>query len=170
MNALDGYDRSRARDYARESRPLEIFGCSREELDLRDYFTAPEELPERLEGLDLVWALGGNAFVLARAMTQASFRGAVQEHWHRPEFTYGGYSAGACVAGPDLQGSASSMTRPSCLKAIRRPSHRNTSAWCPTGSFPTGDPNTVTPKARSEPPPTLPRAGCRTTAHATGRR
>jgi dipeptidase E len=104
LNALDEYGRSRARDYTRESCTLETFGYTCEELDLRDYFTAPEELPERLDGLDLVWALGGNAFVLARAMTQAGFRDALQEQLHRPEFTYGGYSAGACVTGPDLQG------------------------------------------------------------------
>ncbi|WP_405638043.1 peptidase E [Streptomyces sp. NBC_00056] len=104
LNALDEYVGSRARDFARESRALQTFGCTCEELDLRDYFNAPEGLPERLDGLDLVWALGGNAFVLARAMTQSRFRDALQEQLHRPEFTYGGYSAGACVAGPDLQG------------------------------------------------------------------
>lgn len=104
LNALDEYGRSRARDYARERRTFETFGYSCEELDLRDYFSAPQELPGRLADLDLVWALGGNAFVLARAMTQAGFRDALQEQLHRPEFTYGGYSAGACVAGPDLQG------------------------------------------------------------------
>jgi dipeptidase E len=104
LNALDEYGRSRARDYARENRTFETFGYSCEELDLRDYFSAPRELPKRLADLDLVWALGGNAFVLARAMTRAEFRDALQEQLHRPEFTYGGYSAGACVAGPDLQG------------------------------------------------------------------
>jgi dipeptidase E len=104
LNALDGYGPSRARDYAREHRTFEAFGYFCEELDLRDYFSAPEELPERLAGLDLVWALGGNAFVLARAMTRAGFRAALHEQLHRPEFAYGGYSAGACVAGPDLQG------------------------------------------------------------------
>jgi hypothetical protein len=51
VNALDEYGRSRARDYARESRTLETFGCSCEELDLRDYFAAPEE---RLDSLDLI--------------------------------------------------------------------------------------------------------------------
>ncbi len=104
LNALDGYGDSRDRDYARENRTLENFGYSCEELDLRDYFAAPDELPERLAGLDLVWVLGGNAFVLARAMTQAGFRDALQKQLDRPEFLYGGYSAGACVAGPDLQG------------------------------------------------------------------
>lgn len=104
LNALDGFGRSRDRDYARERRTLETFGYTCEELDLRDYFSAPKELPERLADLDLVWALGGNAFVLARAVAQAELRVALQEQLHRPEFTYGGYSAGACVAGPDLQG------------------------------------------------------------------
>ena len=104
LNALDQYGDSRSRDYARENDTFETFGYHCEELDLRDYFSAPTELSKRLADLDLVWALGGNAFVLARAMTQAGFRDALQAQLHRPEFTYGGYSAGACVAGPDLQG------------------------------------------------------------------
>ncbi|GAB2685033.1 hypothetical protein GCM10027271_54410 [Saccharopolyspora gloriosae] len=57
-----------------------------------------------MAGLDLVWVVGGNAFVLARAMTQAGFRDALAAQFPRREFTYGGYSAGACVAGPDLRG------------------------------------------------------------------
>ncbi|MDV9172270.1 Type 1 glutamine amidotransferase-like domain-containing protein [Streptomyces sp. W16] len=130
LNALDEYGPSRTRDYARESHTLETFGYSCEELDLRDYFAAPAELPERLDALDLVWTLGGNAFVLARAMTQAGFRDALQEQLHRPEFTYGGYSAGACVAGPDLQGidliddptvlpeGYPSTTAPECLRLM----------------------------------------------------
>jgi dipeptidase E len=104
LNALDQHGQTRTRDYDRERRTFEKFGYACEELDLRDYFTAPEELPQRLADLDLVWALGGNAFVLARAVTQAGLRDALHEQEHRPEFTYGGYSAGACVAGPDLQG------------------------------------------------------------------
>src|SRR3954466_1711970 len=86
LNALDEYGDSRARDYDRERRTLQSFGYSGEELDLRDYFAAPDELPERLNSLDLVWALGGNAFVLARAMTQARLREALQKQAHRPEF------------------------------------------------------------------------------------
>ncbi|WP_093623100.1 Type 1 glutamine amidotransferase-like domain-containing protein [Streptomyces sp. 3213.3] len=64
---------------------METFGYSCEELDLRDYFGASAEFPERLA-------------------TRAGFRDALQEQLHRPEFTYGGYSAEACVAGPDLEG------------------------------------------------------------------
>ncbi|WP_192583423.1 Type 1 glutamine amidotransferase-like domain-containing protein [Streptomyces albicerus] len=104
LNALDEHGSSRGRDLGREIRTLETFGYSCDELDLRDYFSDPDELPRRLADLDLVWALGGNAFVLARAMTQSGFAHAVKAQLHRPEFVYGGYSAGACVAGPDLRG------------------------------------------------------------------
>ncbi|MFH8573727.1 Type 1 glutamine amidotransferase-like domain-containing protein [Streptomyces sp. NPDC017993] len=104
LNALDGFGRSRTRNLARESRTLETFGYSCEELDLRDYFSAAAGLTHRLADLDLVWALGGNSFVLARAMTQSGFGDALKEQLVRPEFAYGGYSAGACVTGPDLQG------------------------------------------------------------------
>lgn len=66
--------------------------------------SSPDALAERLAGLDMVWALGGNSFVLARAMDAAGFRVALRRQAGRSEFVYGGYSAGACVAGPDLQG------------------------------------------------------------------
>lgn len=104
LNALDEHGPSRTRNLAREIRTLETFGYSCEELDLRDYFSGAEGLPDRLADLDLVWALGGNAFVLARAMTQCRFSAALKKQVHRSEFTYGGYSAGACVTGPDLEG------------------------------------------------------------------
>ncbi|WP_243788576.1 Type 1 glutamine amidotransferase-like domain-containing protein [Saccharopolyspora gloriosae] len=104
LNALDADGRSRYRDCDRERRTIEGFGYSCEELDLRDHFEESEELPRRLTELELVWVVGGNAFVLARAMAQAGFRDALAEQFPRPEFTYGGYSAGACVAGPDLRG------------------------------------------------------------------
>jgi len=104
VNALDQYGPSRARDLGRESGTWEGFGYRCEELDLQEYFTAPDRLAARLSELDLVWAMGGNAFVLARAMTASGFGAAVREQLRRPEFVYGGYSAGACVAGPDLRG------------------------------------------------------------------
>ena len=104
LNALDQFGSSRARDYGRERHTFETFGYECEELDLRDYFSAPDELTQRVADLDLVWALGGNAFVLARAVTQARLGAALRAQVERPEFTYGGYSAGACVAGPDLRG------------------------------------------------------------------
>ncbi|MHA6617849.1 Type 1 glutamine amidotransferase-like domain-containing protein [Pseudonocardia sp. DLS-67] len=104
LNALDAFGPSRARDFGREADTWEAFGYRCEELDLREYFADRDGLAARLSGLDLVWAMGGNAFVLARAMTGSGFGAAVREQLDRPDFGYGGYSAGACVAGPDLRG------------------------------------------------------------------
>jgi dipeptidase E len=104
LNALDEYGEGRVRDLGREVSTWESFGYRCEELDLRAYFSAPEELKQRLADLDLVWVLGGNCFVLARAMTRSAFGAALQAQAHRPDFVYAGYSAGACVAGPDLRG------------------------------------------------------------------
>jgi dipeptidase E len=105
LNALDEFGPSRDRDLAREKRTLEAFGYACEEVDLREYFSANDTLHERINTLDMVWALGGNAFVLARAMHQSGFTDVVTQELHdRPDFVYGGYSAGACVAGPDLDG------------------------------------------------------------------
>ncbi|MFF7335765.1 Type 1 glutamine amidotransferase-like domain-containing protein [Streptomyces sp. NPDC008163] len=104
LNALDAQGTSRNLNLPREIRTWESFGYTCEELDLRDHFSAPDGLTGRLAALDLVWVLGGNAFVLARAMTQARFGDALREQRHRPDFVYGGFSAGACVTGPDLRG------------------------------------------------------------------
>ncbi|GHJ35285.1 Type 1 glutamine amidotransferase-like domain-containing protein [Streptomyces sp. TS71-3] len=104
LNALDQYGSSRNRDFSREDRTLASWGYQCEELDLRDYFSAPATLSTRLATLDMVWALGGNAFVLARAMNACGFGPALRQRTSTAQFTYGGYSAGACVAGPDLRG------------------------------------------------------------------
>jgi dipeptidase E len=104
LNALDELGAARNRELGREIRSLEDLGYACDELDLRQYFGEPGRLAERLHGLDLVWAVGGNSFVLARSMAQAGFGAAVRQRLDDPSFVYGGYSAGACVAGPDLAG------------------------------------------------------------------
>ncbi len=104
LNALDAFGHSRDRDLERHVLDFTSLGYRTEELDLRDYFEHPNRLPGRLDPLDLVWVVGGNAFVLARAMQQAGFVGALHSHRNGETFTYAGFSAGACVAGPDLRG------------------------------------------------------------------
>jgi dipeptidase E len=104
LNALDEYAATRETNLGREVSRLEELGYACEELDLRTYFDAPDRLAERLGDLDLLWAVGGNVFVLARAMSAAGFGPVVRERLDDPDFVYGGYSAGACVAGPDLAG------------------------------------------------------------------
>lgn len=100
LNACDAFDEPR-RVWDREAADLRSLGFEPEEVDLRTYFGDAAGLRSRLVAYSLVWVVGGNAFVLARAMTAAGFAEAAG-----PDLVYAGYSAGACVAGPDLQGIA----------------------------------------------------------------
>lgn len=104
LNALDEFGPTRDRSLDRELRPLADLGYACDELDLRRYFGETEALAGRLAELDLVWAVGGNSFVLARAVAASGFVDAVHMRLADPAFVYGGYSAGSCLAGPDLAG------------------------------------------------------------------
>jgi dipeptidase E len=74
------------------------------DLDLRDYFHRPEILEIALLGVQLVWAVGGNAFLLRRAMQSSGFEKIIRQRLNQNNLTYGGWSAGAVVAGPTLKG------------------------------------------------------------------
>ncbi len=73
-------------------------------LDLRDYFGDPKGLRAKLSQFDLVWVTGGNAFVLRRAMKQSGFDDVIVDMLDSDEIVYGGFSAGAVVAAPSLEG------------------------------------------------------------------
>jgi dipeptidase E len=73
-------------------------------LDLRSYFADFEGLRNRLDMYDLVWVVGGNSFVLARAMTRSRFGQAAFEPLDDGRLVYAGYSAGICVTASDLEG------------------------------------------------------------------
>ena len=83
---------------------LGSLGLETEELDLRRYFGQPEALEAKLGEFDLVWVMGGNAFVLRRAMKQSGFDDVITGMLERDEIVYGGFSAGAVVAAPTLRG------------------------------------------------------------------
>jgi len=83
---------------------LASLGMATAELDLRDYFGNAPALQEKLAEFDLVWATGGNAFVLRRAMKQSGFDDVITDMLDRDEIVYGGFSAGAVVAAPSLRG------------------------------------------------------------------
>ena len=104
LNALDQFGPSRARDLDHEAADLRGIGYAGDELDLRVFFGEGKSLTERLSQYDLVWVVGGNSFVLARAMTASGFADALTAQSGREAFAYAGYSAGAVVAGPDLEG------------------------------------------------------------------
>ena len=107
-NALDNIS-----DMARELYRTEVYdpvaefaalGIATETLDLRDYFGDPAGLRARLRQFDLVWVMGGNAFILRRAMQQSGFDEVIVELLDNDEIVYGGFSAGAVVAAPSLEG------------------------------------------------------------------
>ncbi len=83
---------------------LASLGIAARDLDLRDYFGAPERLPDALARFDLVWVVGGNAFTLRRAMRQSGFDRIIVQMLDQDMIAYGGFSAGAVVAAPALHG------------------------------------------------------------------
>ena len=104
FNACDGYGRDRLQKLPRERDDLKQRGFDCEELDLRLYFGDFDGLCDRLTRYDLLWVVGGNAFVLAKAMTVSRFAGAVEGLIADERLVYAGYSAGTCVTAPDLEG------------------------------------------------------------------
>jgi dipeptidase E len=105
MNATDDYAPDRRTDYVESNRSqLANLGFQATELDLRDYFGSPELLATTLDEYGLVWAVGGNSFVLRRAMAYSGFDRAATDRVGAGSLIYSGFSAGAVVAAPSLRG------------------------------------------------------------------
>lgn len=85
-------------------RALSGAGLSPVELDLRAYYADPEALVEVLARLDMVWATGGNVFVLRKALKRSRLDELLLARLRDDSLAYGGCSAGACVPGPTLRG------------------------------------------------------------------
>jgi dipeptidase E len=107
-NALDFIaGDSRARYATTVYDPVKEFarlGIQAEYLDLRSYFCAKTSLGDVLKGYHLVWVLGGNAFLLMRAMVASGFDRVIRTMLADDAIAYGGFSAGAVVAAPTLRG------------------------------------------------------------------
>lgn len=71
-------------------------------VDLRFYFGRPEALRDMLRRYKVIWTLGGNAFLLRRAMRQSGFDVMIAGLLNAG-MVYSGWSAGACVAGTSLK-------------------------------------------------------------------
>jgi dipeptidase E len=107
----NGYDGASA--MAREIYRTEVYdplaefktlGLDPQEVDLRAHFGDAASLRQRLAPYDLVWVMGGNSFVLRRAMKQSGFDRIIRDMLESDAIAYGGYAAGAVVAGPTLRG------------------------------------------------------------------
>ena len=108
--AVIGNARDQLIGYEREIRmqqehdDLRALGLQTEEVDLRDFFSAPQMLPQQLERFACIWMRGGNTFLLRRALAQSGGDLFLQSLRDDPDFICAGYSAGACVMSPTLQG------------------------------------------------------------------
>lgn len=107
-NAVDYIPREDRLAYARDVfdpvAHFQSFGLAASDLDLRDYFGRSAELELALAKVRLVWANGGNAFLLRRAMAQSGLDRILRERVAAGTLIYGGWSAGSVVAGPTLKG------------------------------------------------------------------
>jgi dipeptidase E len=107
-NALDLIPDESRRSYARNVHDplagLADMGFSPFDLDLRRWFGDAAGLERELADVDMVWAVGGNTFLLRRAMAQSGLDAILQRRLAEGSLAYGGWSAGACVAGSSLRG------------------------------------------------------------------
>lgn len=105
LNAADNSDDERRASYvASQIEELATLGIDSEELDLRNYFNRNQELKAKLSNYDLVWVVGGNSFLLIRAMKQSGFDKLIAPLVENDAIIYAGFSAGAVVATPTLRG------------------------------------------------------------------
>ena len=104
-NAKDDLSVGERRENTRLKREeLEEIGLPCEELDLRDYFGKKELLENKLRDVGLIFAYGGSAFILRRAMAYSGLDELLVEGLMHDRFVYGGSSAGTMVITPSLHG------------------------------------------------------------------
>jgi dipeptidase E len=103
-NAIDNVREVREEHLHEQLTGLRRLGLDAEELDLRECFRDARRLALRMSAVGLVWVTGGNAFLLRRAMRYSGFDQYISDRTGEDLLVYGGYSAGACVAGPTLRG------------------------------------------------------------------
>jgi dipeptidase E len=104
MNALDNRPEAREKWRSGQRQKLETLGLTVSDLDLRDFFAMTDRLRGALEGFDMVWINGGNAFILRRAMKLSRMDEAILSLLDRDEIVYAGFSAAAVIASHSLRG------------------------------------------------------------------
>ena len=105
MNATDISPSDKHSIYLdREVAKMAELDLDAEELDLRQYFDNNDNLGAKLNEYGAVWVMGGNTFVLRRAMKQSSFDKLIVEKIKDDSIIYGGFSAGSCVTSRTLHG------------------------------------------------------------------
>jgi dipeptidase E len=102
-NAKDYYSQ-RARDFKVGDLGdyMQQLGLKVEIVDLREY-DDPEVLKTKLAQYDLIWAMGGNTYMLRYEMQRSGFASMIKDLLETG-VVYGGDSAGALVAGLSIAG------------------------------------------------------------------
>lgn len=96
-NARDYYpDEKRTNDLREKLAMLSELGFEVEELNLRNYFGKPDKLRYFIDSYkpDLIYASGGNVFLLATAYHLSGFDEILREDLAKDKYAYGGFSAG----------------------------------------------------------------------------
>ncbi|MCR5832886.1 MAG: Type 1 glutamine amidotransferase-like domain-containing protein [Candidatus Saccharibacteria bacterium] len=105
-NARDYYpDEKRASDVSSKLAVMMQAGIEAKELDLRAYFGKQDELAAFIDSYrpDLIFAIGGNVFLLAAACHLSGFDKIVRNDLKQDKYVYGGNSAGAMLAADTLK-------------------------------------------------------------------
>lgn len=104
-NAKDYYDDvTRSLKIAETRAYFGELGVRTSVVDLRDHSQAmSERLTRELLGYQVLWAMGGNSFILRHQMRRSGFESVIREVLSAG-VVYGGESAGAIVAGGTLRG------------------------------------------------------------------
>ncbi|MFB7878200.1 Type 1 glutamine amidotransferase-like domain-containing protein [Nocardia sp. NPDC056064] len=103
-NACDAWPAAWSSAVTSDTTPLAALGYSPEVLDLRDYAGQPAQLEKTLRSYPLVWVRGGNTFVLRAQFARSGADSVLPALLAEDALAYAGYSAGACLLGPDLHG------------------------------------------------------------------
>ena len=104
-NALDNFPDFQRSYLSNEVHPLFArHGFVTEDFDLRSYFDRNDALAADLSAFDIIWATGGNSFLLRRAMRASGFDKIIRPLLEQTNLVYGGWSAGSVVAACDLFG------------------------------------------------------------------
>lgn len=102
-NAKDYYsERARTFKVGELVAYMKDLGLQVEIVDLRNY-SDPAALQQKLASFDLIWAMGGNTFILRDEMRRSGFDRIIVDFLNAGK-VYGGDSAGALVAGASISG------------------------------------------------------------------
>ncbi len=92
LNAADFLDEENRRtNLLRTISEFENAGIEAFELDLRDYFSKSGHLSSVMEKIGLLWAVGGNTFILRRAYFQSGLEQILPKLLQNEHLVYGGF-------------------------------------------------------------------------------